>query len=149
MQKILSLLNITAAWPAKEESQSRPTFSRKVVVRVKSSSAPSVRAGGRTAVAVMNPVSFKWIAVSLILLNALLFVTYLFSVNTQANTGYTIKQIEKRIAEQTAINKKLTVQASEAMSIASVQQSAEASQFVPITAADSLYVQVEKQLSKK
>jgi hypothetical protein len=149
MQKILSLLNITTVFPAKEETQPRPTFSSKVVVRVKSSTAPSSRVGTRAVVATLSPISFRWIAVGLVLLNTVLFVTYLFSVNTQANTGYTIKQIEKRIAEQTALNKKLTVQASEATSIASVQQSAEQSQFIPITASDSMYVQVEKHLSKK
>jgi cell division protein FtsL len=149
MQKIISLLTNPAAILVNKKEEAvkpRSSFGRQVVVR----SIATVKAPTRTQAkaTLLNPTSTMWIAWLLVALNVAMFLTYLFSVNIQANTGYTVKQLQKRISEQETVNKKLTMQVAEANSIAAVQESADSSRFVPITAKDTIYVQFN-QLSQR
>ena len=148
MQKLLSLLSPAGFFPrvADESPKERAPFRRSVVVSYRG---VKPNAPARLLRRFRLSAQHIWmISLALVAINAVLFVSYIFSVNSQANTGFTIKQLENKISEQTTLNKKLLVEASEAHSIASVQTSISNSDFVPITANDSMFVQVN-QLSQK
>jgi uncharacterized membrane protein affecting hemolysin expression len=127
----------------KDRQSSSTRGSRRAVMHTRTEASFLMRNPVRTTAYIV-----PWFTAPLLVINLILFFGYLFSVNAQANTGYTIKQLEKKISEQTAENKKLMVRTSEVNSIASVQDSVTEDRFVPITARDTVYVQVQ-QLSKK
>ncbi len=149
MQKLLSLINPAGFFTAEAETRVKPVSNnRGAIVHSKTTTRTATRARSTSKIIALSETKIWWLSMSLVMINLVLFVSYLFSVNSQANTGYQIKKLQTHIAEQTTENKKLMVKQSEANSIAVVQDSLAQAKFVPITAQDLMFVKVT-QLSQR
>ncbi len=148
MQKLLAIINPAGFFSSDAETKVKPVgVNRRIVVKSRVTARPDVRSRTTHRFA-LSETTVWWLSSALLTINLVLFVSYLFSVNAQANTGYTMKQLQNKIAEESAENKKLLVKQSEANSIASVQDSLTDGKFVPITAQDLVFVKVN-QFSQK
>jgi hypothetical protein len=72
-----------------------------------------------------------WLAVSLIAINAVLLMSYIYGVNQFANTGYQISTLQKQLSVLNDSNKAITLQVSEASSMVQIQNDFLSSNFVP------------------
>jgi hypothetical protein len=63
----------------------------------------------------------KATVVGLVLVNAILLLTYILGVNNYASTGYEIKALQNKINTVTQDNKKLNLSISERASVANLQ----------------------------
>lgn len=72
-----------------------------------------------------------WFSVSLIAVNALLLISYIYGVNQNANTGYQIGVLQKQLAGLNDSNKKINMQISEATSMVSIQNDFLSANFIP------------------
>jgi hypothetical protein len=86
-----------------------------------------------------------FLALSMIILNIVIYTGYFLSINAHAAKGYEMKQVYKKLDQVTAEQKQLAVQVAEASSLASVQNSLTGT-FVPITDTEFLK---PSQLSKR
>lgn len=68
----------------------------------------------------------------LVVLNGLVFFSYLFGVNAAASSGYEIKKLQQQVSGFTEENKKLNLKISEHASIAELQTDFANSGFVPV-----------------
>lgn len=133
MEKLLSIITLPFTGSAKSDSV-KPADRRRVLMRtqVQSRTTGAVRAQGIRLVPAL--------VIAAAIVNLGLFLTYLYTVNAYANSGYAIRQLEKRIAEKESEYKKLLVQRSEANSMASVDEAVSSGAFVPVNAGELLYV---------
>lgn len=85
------------------------------------SSAPTSRSAGRRVSAAPAKPWQKAAAFGLILMNALVLMSFLAGFNSYATKGYEIKQLQTRSAVLLEENKKLSIKVSEMSSVLNIQ----------------------------
>jgi|GEM_PF-4422881 len=133
MEKLLSIIGIPFNLGGKSDMV-RPIDRKRVLMHAQpqiKSQAVSRAQGSR-----LMPVMVVGAAVMVLGL----FLSYLYTVNSYANSGYAIRQLEKQIAEEDVKYKKLLVERSEANSMASVDEAVSTGAFVPVNAGELMYV---------
>ena len=76
--------------------------------------------------------SFRfWFSVSLIAVNAVLLMSYIYGANQFANTGYQISFLQKQLSGLNDSNRAITLQVSEASSMVQIQNDFLSASFVP------------------
>ncbi len=72
-----------------------------------------------------------WFSISLIAVNAVLLMSYIYGVNQFADTGYQIAIMQKQLNVLNSSNKSINLQVSEASSMVQIQNDFTAANFVP------------------
>lgn len=72
-----------------------------------------------------------WFSVSLIAINAVLLMSYIYGVNQFAGTGYQTGVLQKQLADLNDSNKKINMRISEVTSMVSIQNDFLSANFVP------------------
>jgi len=80
----------------------------------------TAKQSGRRNISVVKPRQMV-VAVSLVVLNVVVLVSYLVGFNSYAAKGYEIKQLQTKLGKMTEENKKLNIKASEMSSMLTVQ----------------------------
>jgi hypothetical protein len=71
-----------------------------------------------------------WFSISLIAVNAVLLMSYIYGVNQFADTGYQIAVLQKQLNVLNSSNKAINLQVSEASSMVQIQNDFTAANFV-------------------
>ena len=74
--------------------------------------------------------SYFWLGAALVVINAVMLVSYLSGVNSRSLQGYEIKQLQNKISQLDDQNKSLNLKVAEASSILSIQNDFLNSNFV-------------------
>lgn len=72
-----------------------------------------------------------WFSVSLVAVNAVLLMSYIYGVNQFAGAGYQIGVLQKQLSDLNDSNKKINMRISEVTSMVSIQNDFLSANFVP------------------
>lgn len=98
---------------------------------------------GRKAFRVEGETKSPLLAYALVAINTALLLSYLLGVNTQASTGYEIKQLEKQVMKLNEEQKALNLKLSEVTAVSVLSQDFEQAGFVQADAPKYIKVGAE------